>query len=84
LAEAKQALETARVDDLHRAAHSLKSNSATFGAMELSAVAQELEHMAKDGRLEGAGELIIQAEYQFVRAKAALEAVREELWSEHD
>jgi len=32
---------------LHRMAHSLKSSSATFGAMRLSEASAELEHLAK-------------------------------------
>jgi HPt (histidine-containing phosphotransfer) domain-containing protein len=77
LGDARHALEQERMDDLHRAAHTLKSTSATFGAMALSAVARQLEQRAGDGMLEGAAELIGQAEAESVRAKAALEAVRE-------
>ena len=78
LGQARRALEQAQADDLRRASHSLKSTSATFGAMALSAVARQLEHSARDGRLEGVGEQITQAEAEFARARIALEAVRHE------
>jgi len=76
LGEARQALEQGETTDLRRAAHSLKSTSATFGAVALSEVARELEYLARDGVLEGAAGLIAQAEAEFVKAKAALETMR--------
>ena len=78
LGQARQALEQGQADDLRRASHSLKSTSATFGAMALSAVARELEYLARDGKLEGAAEQIAQAEAEFTRARAALEALQSE------
>jgi CheY-like chemotaxis protein len=79
LGQAWQALDQGQADDLRRASHSLKSTSATFGAMALSAVARDLEVAVCDGRLEGASDQIAQAEAEFARAKAALEAMRDEL-----
>jgi CheY-like chemotaxis protein len=79
LAEAWLAVEQGKVEDLRRAAHSLKSTSATFGANELSAVTRELEHLARDGKLEGATGLLRRADAEFARAQAALEVVRKEL-----
>ena len=49
-----QALDAQDAESFRRAAHSLKSNSANFGAMQLSALARELEMMGREGRLEGA------------------------------
>ncbi|MCE9644661.1 MAG: Hpt domain-containing protein [Chloroflexi bacterium] len=43
---------TGDAETFRRAAHSLKSNAATFGAMELSALAKELEGMARENNLE--------------------------------
>jgi signal transduction histidine kinase/CheY-like chemotaxis protein/HPt (histidine-containing phosphotransfer) domain-containing protein len=76
LREARRALEQGQADDLRRAAHSLKSTSATFGAGAASAVARELEYLARDGALEGAAELIVRAETELAKAKAALESAR--------
>lgn len=78
LRQARGALEQGHADELRRASHSLKSTSATFGAKALSAVARNLEGLARDGKLEVAGDQIAQAEAEFARAKAALEAVRDE------
>jgi CheY-like chemotaxis protein len=79
LGQARQALEQGQMDTLRRAAHSLKSTSATFGALALAAVARELEYHARDGVLEGTARLIARAEAEFVEAKDALEAVRKAL-----
>ena len=43
LAELRDALAGARADDFRRAAHSLKSNASTFGAVKLAAMARDLE-----------------------------------------
>ncbi len=49
--EMKSALRTNDAEAFRRAAHSLKSNSATFGADHLSALARDMEMMGKDRRL---------------------------------
>jgi CheY-like chemotaxis protein len=79
LGQARQALEQGDADELCRAAHSLKSTSAMFGAAALSAEARELEYLARDGRFEGAARQITRAEAEFAMARAALEAKRDEL-----
>jgi HPt (histidine-containing phosphotransfer) domain-containing protein len=50
---------------VRRAAHSLKSNSASFGANRLAAVSRELEMIAKEGTLDGTGPILaaIEGEY---------------------
>ena len=72
------ALSSGDAETFRRAAHSLKSSSATFGAMALSAAARELEHLARDGVLDGTAGCIARAEAEFIRAKAALEAMHNE------
>lgn len=79
LGEARQALAEERVADLRRAAHTLKSNCANFGAMAMAQVARDLEYLARDGVLDGAAELIARAEGEFPKAHAVLEEVRKEL-----
>jgi CheY-like chemotaxis protein len=76
LVDAREALGQGQAEDLRRASHSLKSISATFGAMALSAVARELEFLGRDGMLEGAAELLDRAEAEFARAKTALETIQ--------
>jgi PAS domain S-box-containing protein len=57
-----------------RSAHSLKSNSAQFGAMNLAEMAKELEVLGKEGKLIGVPEKVarLEAEYEIVK-----EALRE-------
>ena len=45
------ALETGDTESFRRNAHSLKSNAYTFGAIELGALAKELEVMGKENNL---------------------------------
>jgi len=52
IAQMKSALISQDTDSFRRAAHSMKSNAATFGAMELSALAKELEGFGRDKNLE--------------------------------
>jgi PAS domain S-box-containing protein len=78
IAEAHRTLEQKEIADLRRAAHTLKSTSATFGAIALSALARELEYKARDGALEGADELLTRIQAEYAHAKAALQALGKE------
>lgn len=51
MAEMKNALASNDVETFRRAAHSLKSNAATFGATDLNALARELEMMGREKNL---------------------------------
>jgi HPt (histidine-containing phosphotransfer) domain-containing protein len=53
IAELRSALSAHDSEVFRRAAHSLKSNGATFGAHQLADLARELEALGKEGRLEG-------------------------------
>lgn len=63
-------------EELRRAAHSLKSTSATFGAMDLSGQCKVLEMMAKSSALQGAEAQIAAVATEYERAKAELETVQ--------
>jgi PAS domain S-box-containing protein len=78
LADMRQAVERGDAAGLRIAAHGLKSNSAEFGALALSALCRELEAMGKTGTLGGAAGRIAQAEAAYAPVKTALEAVRRE------
>jgi histidine phosphotransfer protein HptB len=54
LAEMGQALEDGDAEAFRRAAHSLKSNGNSFGAMRMASLARELEYLGRDGRLDEA------------------------------
>ena len=73
------AIGSADAGTVRRMAHTLKSNAATFGAGSLSEACRELEHVAKEGHLDGAPALAqtIRAEYE--RARIALGAAKASL-----
>jgi HPt (histidine-containing phosphotransfer) domain-containing protein len=50
------ALDQGDAVTFRRAAHSLKSTSLIFGAMEFGEMARELEFLGRDGKLDEAGE----------------------------
>ena len=56
LAALRRSLEEKDADELRRAAHTLKSNGATFGAEQFSELCRQLEQRAKSGQLTGASE----------------------------
>ena len=59
---------------LESEAHSLAGNSGMFGMMRLREHCKALEDLARSGRLEGAGELLAQAERAFEEARPLLVA----------
>ncbi len=73
LQDMQHALATHDADLFRRAAHSLKSNSAAFGAMKLSEMAKELEIMGKEGRLAEVSEKVARAEAEYEIVKEALQ-----------
>jgi HPt (histidine-containing phosphotransfer) domain-containing protein len=75
---ARRGLEHGQTDELRRAAHTLKSNGATFGATSLSELSRQLETLARSGILHGADELIAGIDAEYERVRIALEAVRED------
>jgi PAS domain S-box-containing protein len=76
LAEMHQALERGDAMTLRRAAHSLKSNSADFGAKTLSELCREVEMMAKAGTLDGATEKLASIEAEWAQVRTALETLQ--------
>jgi HPt (histidine-containing phosphotransfer) domain-containing protein len=73
LAAIRSAVEQGDADEARRAAHTLKSNAATFGASALAEVSRELEAAGTRNELDGAGALVEQAELEWERAREALE-----------
>ncbi len=74
LADMQQAIAEQNSKTLTLAAHTLKSNSATLGAMTLSAICQELETAGHKAQVEIADEKITQFETEYQKVKVALEA----------
>ena len=71
-----QALKDSNSEEFRRAAHSLKSNSANFGAIDLSERAKNLEDLGKEGQLEQAAVPLQEAESEYTRVKSALEMIQ--------
>jgi HPt (histidine-containing phosphotransfer) domain-containing protein len=76
LAEMRQSLEQGDAATLRRAAHSLKSNSADFGAKVLSDLCREVEMLAKAGTLDGVTEKLASIEAEWAQVRAALETLQ--------
>jgi HPt (histidine-containing phosphotransfer) domain-containing protein len=71
------ATETGDADALRMAAHTLKSGSADFGAMQLSQICARLEELGKRAEWDGAAALYEQAHDHYPAVREALLAVRE-------
>jgi two-component system sensor histidine kinase/response regulator len=78
LAIIQESLASGDAEALRRAAHSLKSNSASFGATHLHKLCKELEDMGKAGELDGAAALAAEVEGEYQSVHRELEAYRKE------
>ncbi len=67
-----ETIEQKEVAELERAAHTLKSTSATFGAMNLARLCGKLESLETIGTLAHAAAIISQLETEYERVKVAL------------
>ncbi|MFN8455281.1 MAG: response regulator [Anaerolineae bacterium] len=76
LTKLQQALAENKATELERVAHSFKSSSATFGALGLAALCQELEIMGRTEALAGADEHLQRIQVEFERVKVALEILK--------
>jgi HPt (histidine-containing phosphotransfer) domain-containing protein len=74
----RRALDEQNADAFRRAAHSLKSNAASFGALTLSALARDLEALAKSGSLDGADPQLERLATEYERVERALREVERE------
>ena len=73
LVRMKAALEAGEWQSLSRLAHDLKSNSATVGVLELSALAAKIELTAQDGIAQDLTSLIEESESMLPQALIVLE-----------
>ena len=73
----RQAIETGKAEELRRAAHSLKSNSANFGAMAMATMCKELEEMGKNGTMAGVPERLTNLEAEYEKVRTVLQTVRD-------
>jgi histidine phosphotransfer protein HptB len=75
LAELRRAAAAAEAEAFRRAAHSLKSNANTFGALTLGALARELELGGLDAGK--AADALTRLDEEYQRAAAALAGLRD-------
>ncbi len=77
LSEMKAALKVQDAEAFRRAAHSLKSTSATFGASRLSGMARELEMLAKEQKLAEAAAKLPAVEEAVCAVELELKGLRQ-------
>ena len=75
LASARSAAAAERPEELHRAVHTLKSTSASFGALALSTLCREAEARAKGGETTALGPLLDRIGEELARVTVALESL---------
>jgi histidine phosphotransfer protein HptB len=78
ISDMQTAATSADVDSLRRAAHTLKSNSLTFGAVRLGDLSREIEERAARSQIGDIGELIDLVVEEYPAVAAALEMERPE------
>ena len=78
LNELRRALAAKDADKFRRTAHSLKSNSNTFGALALGAMARELELGGISKALESGGQPLDALAQEYSRVAAALTELQHE------
>jgi HPt (histidine-containing phosphotransfer) domain-containing protein len=69
----KSSLAEGHAETFRRAAHSFKSNAASFGATNLTALCKRLEDLGKSGDLSSAADLLAEAEAEYEQVRAVLE-----------
>ncbi|MBN1661394.1 MAG: Hpt domain-containing protein [Anaerolineae bacterium] len=74
LAALHAALAAGNAAEFRRAAHTLKSTSASMGAMDFSRMCKELEDLGKAEALGSASALLGRVEEEYDRVRAALES----------
>jgi HPt (histidine-containing phosphotransfer) domain-containing protein len=71
-------MASGNLEMVRRAAHSLKSNSASFGANRLAEAARELEMRTKNGSLDGTETMIEAVEVEYARLLPRLMELKNE------
>jgi HPt (histidine-containing phosphotransfer) domain-containing protein len=75
MAEIRSGVESADAVLVQRAAHTLKGNGATFGALLFAEACRNLEETAKSGSVEDAAPMTLEIERTWAHARPALEAL---------
>jgi histidine phosphotransfer protein HptB len=75
LSNLQQALTKQDCEAFRLAAHSIKSTSSSFGALQFGALAKELEMMGRGGDLQGASEKVAALSGAYPAVRQALEGL---------
>jgi len=78
LADLAQSLAALDADRFRRAAHSLKSNGNTFGALALGVLARDLETAGVDAVAARGADALAPVEGEYARVAVALRELRDE------
>jgi CheY-like chemotaxis protein len=73
-----ESLERQDAEELRRAAHTLKANGATLGAVAFANACRIVEQHAKEGRLDGVAQLVAEIEHEYQTLQQALAPLRSE------
>ena len=76
IAEIKSGLAANDAETFRRAAHSMKSNAATFGAGDLATQAKELERLGKENKLAETGDRLKSLEEAYVTVSEELKRLK--------
>ena len=79
VANMRKGVDQGNAADLRLAAHSLKSNSADFGAETLRELCKQAELLGQTGELEGADGLVSRAASAYAVVETALKTLRSEV-----
>lgn len=71
----RDAIERRDAEQAQRIAHSLKSSSASVGALDLAEQMKHIEHTARTGVLDGLTNMLTEAESQYARVVPELRAI---------
>ena len=74
--ELNTAVDAQDIPEVHRLAHSLKSNGADYGAVKFSNLCKELEMESKSGRLNGAAGLAAEITREYAKMEGALKELK--------
>jgi signal transduction histidine kinase/CheY-like chemotaxis protein/HPt (histidine-containing phosphotransfer) domain-containing protein len=79
LADLRDGLERGDAEVIRRAAHTLKSNGATFGAVRFSEFCRELEALSRKDMDARMADIVIQVESEYAQVRAELQEIRRTL-----
>jgi HPt (histidine-containing phosphotransfer) domain-containing protein len=71
----ESAIRTQDAEALWQAAHSLKTNNATVGAVRMAEICHELEVKGRGGRLDNSEQLLAELEKEFLYIENQLQVI---------